>query len=92
MEVRDRYHATARASVTLTVTSGSQPALSINDVAIAEGNSGTAILGFTVSLSAVSWLTVLLARHRRRHRHAGRRRLRDRQGEGDHRPGETTPR
>jgi Calx-beta domain/Divergent InlB B-repeat domain/PKD domain len=58
VEVRDRYNATARASVTLTVSSGSLPALSINDVSVAEGNSGTTTLGFTVSLSAVSGQTV----------------------------------
>jgi len=34
------------------------PALSINDVAIVEGNAGTTTLGFTVSLSAPSALTV----------------------------------
>ncbi len=34
------------------------PALSINDVAVAEGNSGTTTLGFTISLSAVSGQTV----------------------------------
>jgi hypothetical protein len=34
------------------------PALSINDVAVAEGNSGTTTLGFTVSLSEASSQTV----------------------------------
>ena len=34
------------------------PTLSINDVAVAEGNAGTTTLGFTVSLSAVSGQTV----------------------------------
>ena len=34
------------------------PALSIDDVAVAEGNAGTTTLGFTVSLSAVSDQTV----------------------------------
>ncbi len=34
------------------------PALSINDVAVAEGNAGTTTLGFTVSLSAASGQTV----------------------------------
>jgi hypothetical protein len=58
VEVRDRYHATARASVPLTVTSGSQPSLSINDVAVTEGNSGTTTASFTVSLSAASGQTV----------------------------------
>jgi mRNA-degrading endonuclease toxin of MazEF toxin-antitoxin module len=43
----------------LTVTPLPIPAdLSIDDVAVAEGNSGTATLGFTVSLSAVSDQTV----------------------------------
>ncbi len=37
------------------------PALSINDVAVAEGNAGTATLGFTVSLSAASGQTVSVA-------------------------------
>jgi hypothetical protein len=60
VEVRDRYHATARASVTLTVTSGSQPAVSINDVTVTEGNAGTTTAGFTVSLSAVSGQTVMV--------------------------------
>lgn len=58
VEVRDRYHATARASVTLTVTSGSLPSLSINDVSVTEGNSGTTTASFTVSLSAPSAQTV----------------------------------
>jgi len=35
-----------------------QPTLSINDVSIAEGHSGTSILNFTVTLSATSSLTV----------------------------------
>ena len=34
------------------------PTLSINDVAVAEGNAGTTTLGFTVTLSAVSGQTV----------------------------------
>ncbi len=34
------------------------PTLSINDVSVAEGNAGTATLGFTVSLSAASGQTV----------------------------------
>jgi len=35
-----------------------QPTLSINDVSIAEGHSGTSVLNFTVTLSAASSLTV----------------------------------
>src|SRR5262249_35704229 len=35
-----------------------QPSLSINDVSITEGNAGTKILNFTVTLSAASSLTV----------------------------------
>ncbi len=37
------------------------PALSIDDVAVAEGNAGTTTLGFTVSLSAASSQTVTVA-------------------------------
>ena len=37
------------------------PALSIDDVAVAEGNAGTTTLGFTVSLSAASGQTVTVA-------------------------------
>jgi Calx-beta domain/Divergent InlB B-repeat domain len=60
VEVRDRYHATARASVTLTVSSGSQPAVSIDDVTVTEGDSGTVTASFTVSLSAASGQTVVV--------------------------------
>ena len=35
-----------------------RPTLSINDVAVAEGNAGTTTLGFTVTLSAASGQTV----------------------------------
>ena len=55
-------NATSRAPGTGTITNDDgAPTLSINDMAVTEGNSGTTAAGFTVSLSAVSAQTVTVA-------------------------------
>src|SRR4029434_3499247 len=43
------------------ISVGLQPSISINDVSIAEGNSGTALATFTVTLSRTSSQTVSVA-------------------------------
>ena len=48
-----------------------QPTISINDVSLLEGNSGTTAFVFTVSLSNASASDHRQLRHRRRLRHAG---------------------
>ena len=45
-------------STTLSVPGGSPPTMSINDISISEGNSGTTSFTFTVTLSAISGQTI----------------------------------
>jgi hypothetical protein len=54
----DANFLTSSGTLSVTQIVKSQPSLSINDVSVAEGNSGTTNLIFTVTLSAASNLTV----------------------------------
>ena len=66
-----------------TITNDDQPSLTINDVSLTEGNSGTKTATFTVTLAPTSAQTVTVA-YRDRERHGDRRqRLRRRERDVD---------